>query len=510
MSEMEKQLSSQIPVIEEAKDAALANISGMKDDVLQNIAEKEQEAVSNFNAQRVTPEMLSESTKQLINTAGGGTVNNLPDDEDLTTTGGDMPVLKLADRAYNPSNFSGKGYRILRRNIVDGKNVLTQEMVSQPDTVYEIRYDFDLNGAQITIPENCILKFDGGSLNNGKVFSDNKTTRIINPPKIEKGLNDEIYWGVFYDQSNKELTYKFEPFNRPFEIIAQVATTRAEVENGNELRQARNIGINKYNFFIAYHWRNNNWEKGDSTIEGLIELHSKYNIIAYNVRFEANVRQTEDDLDNVVNLMDYINKVKNDIDLIRENNIIVENVFISNEQPKEYQNTKWTSAFIELSSYIKSLGYKSGISHWTSLSTVDDKNSGATSDYNSANFDIFGINHYPKFATDNISNMKVIIDENRIIEVTNNFRTQLNGLIDRGYTKFTLTETGFSEYDRGMSSVDNRTPPLDTTFYIYGSAWKNWLNILKSYRSVIESIDIWKTPTDENNIKSMYNLLLNV
>ena len=193
MSEMEKQLSSQIPVIEEAKDAALANISGMKDDALQNIAEKEQEAVSNFNAQRVTPEMLSESTKQLINTAGGGTVNNLPDDEDLTTTGGDMPVLKLADRAYNPANFSGKGYRILRRNIVEGKNVLTQEMVNEPDTVYEIRYDFDLDGETVSVPEGCILKFEGGSLNNGTLTGND--TVLLN----EKVLC--AYSGTFLNNS---------------------------------------------------------------------------------------------------------------------------------------------------------------------------------------------------------------------------------------------------------------------------------------------------------------------
>lgn len=35
-------------------------------------------------------------------------------------------------------------------------------MINQPDTIYEIRYDFDLDGAEISIPEGCILKFNGG------------------------------------------------------------------------------------------------------------------------------------------------------------------------------------------------------------------------------------------------------------------------------------------------------------------------------------------------------------
>ena len=162
-------LDAQKKEVDAAKDAALANISGMKDDALQNISEKEQDAISNFNSQRVTPEMLSEATRQLVEQSGEKTINNLPDDEDLTTTGGELPVLKLADRAYNPAGFSGKGYKILRRNIVDGKNVLTQEMVSQADTVYEIRYDFDLNGETIDIPEGCTLYFRGGSIRNGNI-----------------------------------------------------------------------------------------------------------------------------------------------------------------------------------------------------------------------------------------------------------------------------------------------------------------------------------------------------
>ena len=186
-------LDAQKKEVDAAKDAALANISGMKDDALQNISEKEQDAISNFNSQRVTPEMLSEATRQLVEQSGEKTINNLPDDEDLTTTGGELPVLKLADRAYNPAGFSGKGYKILRRNIVDGRNVLTQEMVNEPDTVYEIRYDFDLDGGQITIPENCILKFEGGSLNNGTLTGND--TVLLN----EKVLC--AYSGTFLNNS---------------------------------------------------------------------------------------------------------------------------------------------------------------------------------------------------------------------------------------------------------------------------------------------------------------------
>lgn len=194
-----------------------------------------------------------------------------PDDEDLVaeeTTEG-TSVMKLADRSYSPQNFSGKGYKILRKNIkpvslavtkiivsavptsdgyisfiingveshvdvvastdtttekvaakialklaesmveyevsqnastitftrkfggkvstpssfsavgtgascvitdstkIELRNILTSNMISQPNTIYEIRYDFDLNGETIQMKEGCTLKFEGGSLNNG-------------------------------------------------------------------------------------------------------------------------------------------------------------------------------------------------------------------------------------------------------------------------------------------------------------------------------------------------------
>lgn len=164
-------IDNQIPEIEAAKDAALNEIEGT-----------EQKAILNFNAQRVTPEMLSEGVKQLIETAGGGTINNLPDEEDITSTGSDMPVLKFKDKAYNPANFSGLGRVYLRKNIVDveqeggstiHKNILTQDMINKENTVYIIQYDYDLNGETITIPEGCVLKFEGGKFNNGIIIGNN-------------------------------------------------------------------------------------------------------------------------------------------------------------------------------------------------------------------------------------------------------------------------------------------------------------------------------------------------
>ena len=154
-------------------------LADIRDEAISKIKEVESDAISNFSSQRVTPDMLSESTKQFINDSVGGTINNLADGEDLVSVdkGEGLSVLKFADRAYNPGIYVGMGYKILRRNIIDGKNILTQEMVNQPHTIYMIQYDYDLNGATIRIPEGCVFDFQGGSLSNGFIAGNN--TAII-------------------------------------------------------------------------------------------------------------------------------------------------------------------------------------------------------------------------------------------------------------------------------------------------------------------------------------------
>lgn len=168
------------------KGINLNSIREAQDEALSAIDEKENEAIGNFSSQRVIPDMLSPEVMALIEASGGGTINNMPDGEDLTSKdiAGGKSVMQLADRPYNPSAFSGKGYTILRKNISPlsrsgSANILTQDMINEPNTVYEVRYDFDLNGAEITVPEGCIIEFKSGSFKNGTLRGNN--TVITSP-----------------------------------------------------------------------------------------------------------------------------------------------------------------------------------------------------------------------------------------------------------------------------------------------------------------------------------------
>lgn len=96
-------------------------------------------------------------------------INN-PDNEDLTIAKeGGYDVIKFADKEYNALNHSGLGRVYLRKNIVSSinKNILTQDMIKKTNTRYIIQYDYDLGGETITVPEGCVLQFEGGSLSNG-------------------------------------------------------------------------------------------------------------------------------------------------------------------------------------------------------------------------------------------------------------------------------------------------------------------------------------------------------
>ncbi|MBM6670013.1 hypothetical protein H6B14_04415 [Phocaeicola coprophilus] len=160
----------------------------------------------------------------------GEKLKDMADEEDITVEKqDDKDVYKFKDRAHNPYGFSGVGYKILRKNIIGEKNVLTQNMINEENTIYEIRYDFDLNEATIVIPENSVLYFNGGCLNNGEL--DNlsgllgETRNVLRNIKLsspsildESVLDDSILTKdsvtkVVVVHNNKELQAAIQSFN---------------------------------------------------------------------------------------------------------------------------------------------------------------------------------------------------------------------------------------------------------------------------------------------------------
>lgn len=134
---------------------------------------------------------IDPTTGKLFVPKGG----SAPDDEDITLAEIEgEEKLQFKDKLYNASTYSGLGRTYLRKNMINSKNVLNQAMFTNDDgsvrsnARYIIQYDYDLNGATITIPEGCILDFQGGSLSNGVIIGE----KTVIEASIVKIFNTDI------------------------------------------------------------------------------------------------------------------------------------------------------------------------------------------------------------------------------------------------------------------------------------------------------------------------------
>ena len=85
--------------------------------------------------------------------------------------------------------YNGMGRVELAKNMVNGVNTLTQDMfykgavgsrVPNTNTIFVIRYDYEL-AEDITIPDGCVLQFEGGSVSGGGSYSlIGQNTPIVN------------------------------------------------------------------------------------------------------------------------------------------------------------------------------------------------------------------------------------------------------------------------------------------------------------------------------------------
>lgn len=150
---------------------------GLSNFVIEKVYEEVLKQITNIQIQdgSITWDKLAEGVKQMLKS--GGSITNLPDDEDLTVNENNQ--LKFADKAYNENDFTGYGRKFLRKNMIAGLNVLEQYMINEPNTRYIIQYDYCLDEKTIEIPENCILDLmQGGNLMRGTINCNNTIIMI--------------------------------------------------------------------------------------------------------------------------------------------------------------------------------------------------------------------------------------------------------------------------------------------------------------------------------------------
>ena len=99
---------------------------------------------------------------------------------------------KMGDLAGKVAGMVEDG--TLKAGAVLRKNKTFAEQVVDENTIYEIRYPFDLGGNSVTIPSGCVLKFNGGRISNGTLVGQN-TAIEYNAP-IFTGISISGTWNV--------------------------------------------------------------------------------------------------------------------------------------------------------------------------------------------------------------------------------------------------------------------------------------------------------------------------
>lgn len=112
---------------------------------------------------------------------------------------------KFGGKVSTPSSFSavgtGAACSVKDSSKTELRNILTQDMINLPNTIYEVRYDFDLNGETIEMQEGCTLKFEGGMLKNGTItFND---TKIIN--NLFTHIDSSLSYNVKFKNDKSEI-----------------------------------------------------------------------------------------------------------------------------------------------------------------------------------------------------------------------------------------------------------------------------------------------------------------
>lgn len=469
----------------------------------------------------------------------------VPDEEDLTASTPDEngnSLVSLKDRVYDPTSFSGKGYKILRKNIqsvniavtkikvefspssdgilsfsINGKetqvsvsvstdsttvlvadkivskltetmteykvskdsstiiltrkfggsvtssvfsasttgvvctvtdstkreyrNVLTPIMINQPNTIYEIRYDFDLNGYTIEMPEGCTLVFNGGEFTNGAIISNN--TKVEGSPKITK------LYGFLHNEENIRYNSNHKLARTDFDVIDPIipySKSSIDICCNNALKSGiekmQIIYYLKYNHQVEHtdnitFWRN-------FSINDCVNIIKANGLKVYSLKFHKNQGFSDNASDEEMN--NYVEYVKDVVLKYLECTKDLKVVYISNEEgARTAEGNNWNNYHLKLINWLHEKGLRVGISCNNIPSTFSK-----ISEELLNKIDIVGVNFYPYISFCGFMCRKSDIPT-YINNVNSNCQNTLSYIYNRkANAKIVFSECGCMPYEYGL------------------------------------------------------------
>ena len=142
-------------------------------------------------------------------------------------------VLKNVDLTFLDDLFSSRNSSAMLNNMSKIKlkrDILLANQINIENTIYVIKYDFDLNGGKVTLPLGCVLKFDGGRIRNGILIGNH--TRIIAQKKaIFDSVSIEGTWDVPEVTSDWFVCEKDNDLVQAFNLLSDEIPNTITVEN---------------------------------------------------------------------------------------------------------------------------------------------------------------------------------------------------------------------------------------------------------------------------------------
>ena len=139
------------------------------------------------------------NTTKLVAEAIKDTLTTTYTDYKVTVANNIVTLTRKYSGNTSPTTFemynTGVGVIVEDSTIIEERNIITQEDISEENTIYEIRYDFDLDGKTITIPNNCVLYFTSGKFYNGSINMDNTIVSTL----YENILSEVSINGNYYN-----------------------------------------------------------------------------------------------------------------------------------------------------------------------------------------------------------------------------------------------------------------------------------------------------------------------
>ena len=136
--------------------------------------------------------------------------------------------LTFLDELFNSRNdlpmLNKMSEKTLRRGF------LLANQINSENTIYRIKYDFDLNGEKVTLPLGCVLKFEGGSIRNGSLVG-NHTKIIARKSAIFDSVFIEGTWVVPEITSDWFVCKRDNDLVQAFNLLSEEIPNTITVEN---------------------------------------------------------------------------------------------------------------------------------------------------------------------------------------------------------------------------------------------------------------------------------------